>query len=173
MDILAQVIVFTIPALVVGVVAYLLIDKLLKAENNRRNYELQKSLVKTITPSKLTAYERMTLFLERITPESLLARQEYSGLTVIQLQSALLQQIRQEWEHNLTQQLYITQETWMMVRNAKESMIQLINTCAAKSSGNSTAIEFATMIIETYQSLEKTPVQVALSMLKADVARLG
>lgn len=173
MEILAQVIVFTIPALVVGAVAYLLIDKLLKAENNRRNYELQKSFVKTITPSKLTAYERMTLFLERITPESLLARQEYSGLTVIQLQSALLQQIRQEWEHNLTQQLYITQETWMMVRNAKESMIQLINTCAAKSSANSTVIEFATLIIETYQSLERTPVQVALSMLKADVARLG
>ena len=172
MDILAQVIIFTVPALIVGLVAYLLIDKFLKADSQRRNFELQKSVVQTLTPAKLRAYERMVLFLERISPDSLLTRQEYNGLTVMQLQSNLLQQIRQEWEHNLSQQLYISNNSWTMLRSAKESMIQLINTCATQSSSSS-AIEFATLIIETYQSAEKTPSQVALGLLKTDVARLG
>ena len=172
MDILAQVIIFTVPSLVVGGVAYLIMSKFFKAENQRRNFELQKEFVKTITPARLCAYERMAIFLERISPESLLNRQEYGGLTVMQLHANLLQTIRTEWEHNLSQQLYISNDAWVMLRNAKESTIQLINTCAAQSA-NSTAIEFATLIIETYQNADKTPIQVAISVLKTDIGRIN
>ena len=170
MDILAQVIIFTVPSLVVGGVAYLIMNKLLKSENQRCNFELQKEYTKSITPARLCAYERMAIFLERISPESLLNRQEYNGLTVMQLHAKLLQDIRSEWEHNLSQQLYISHNAWAMVRNAKESTIQLINTCAAQAA-NGSAIEFATLIIETYQSAEKTPIQIAISVLKSDMGR--
>ena len=172
MDIIAQVIIFTVPSLVVGGVAYLLISKLLKSENQRRNFELQKEYAKTITPAHLCACERMVMFLERISPDSLLNRQEYNGLTVMQLHAKLLQDIRAEWEHNLSQQLYISNNAWTMLRNAKESTIQLINTCAAQSAGAS-AIEFATLVIETYQNAEKTPIQVAISVLKGEIGRIN
>ncbi len=169
METLILFLVATVPALLVAAVAYFLIDRLLKTENARRSFELQKEFRKTMTPIRLQAYERMTLFLERITPDSLLARQDLSGMNALQLQTSLLQQIRQEWEHNLTQQLYIKDETWTMLRNAKESMVQLINTSATNVSLNSTALDFAKVILETYQSVEKTPVEVAMAMLKRDL----
>lgn len=173
MDILAQVILFTIPALIVGAVAYLIIDKMLKAENNRRNFELQKQTASKMVPARLQAYERLVLLVERIMPESLLMRQSLKGLSPVQLQQALLKQIREEFEHNITQQLYVSNDAWVMTRNAKESIIQLINTCAAQTPMNASAVDFAKMIIETYNGIEKTPSGMALSVLKAEINKLG
>jgi len=115
----------------------------------------------------------MVILLERINPESILTRQNLKDMSALQLQSALLQQIRQEWEHNISQQLYIKSDSWIMLRNAKESMIQLINTCAAEATMNASALDFAKLIIETYHSVEKTPLDAALAMLKVDVAKMG
>lgn len=174
MDVLTIVLAAIIPAGLVVIIAYILIDKLLKAENARRNFELKKVSAQAITPVKLRAYERMAIFLERINPESLLTRQNLKGnISAPQLQSALLQQIRQEWEHNISQQLYIKGDTWIMLKNAKESMIQLINTCTLEVSQDASALDFAKIIIETYQAAEKTPVEAAMAFLRTDVARMG
>ncbi len=169
METLVLFLVATVPALLVAAIAYFLIERMLKAENARRGFELRKEAHKKLTPIRLQAHERMALLLERITPDSLLTRQNLSGITAVQLQTVLLQQIRQEWEHNLAQQLYIKEDTWIMLRNAKESMVQLVNTCATNVSLNSTALDFAKVILETYQSVEKTPVEVAMAMLKSDL----
>jgi len=173
MDLLTVILAATIPAVLIIIIVYLLIDKMLKAENTRRNFEIRKSSVQTMTPIRLKAYERMVILLERINPESILTRQNLKDMSALQLQSALLQQIRQEWEHNISQQLYIKSDSWIMLRNAKESMIQLINTCAAEATMNASALDFAKLIIETYHSVEKTPLDAALAMLKVDVAKMG
>jgi hypothetical protein len=173
MDLLTVILAATIPAVLILIIVYLVIDKMLKAENTRRSFEIRKSSVQTITPIKLKAYERMVILLERINPESLLTRQTLKDTSALQLQSALLQQIRQEWEHNISQQLYIKSDSWIMLRNAKESMVQLINTCAAEATMNASALDFAKLIIETYQSVEKTPLDAALTMLKVDIAKMG
>ena len=173
MDLLTVILAATIPAVFIIIIVYLLIDKMLKAENTRRNFEIRKSSVQTMTPIRLKAYERMVILLERINPESILTRQNLKDMSALQLQSALLQQIRQEWEHNISQQLYIKSDSWIMLRNAKESMIQLINTCAAEATMNASALDFAKLIIETYHSVEKTPLDAALAMLKVDVAKMG
>lgn len=173
MNILLQVVVFTVPTIVVGTVAYLIINKMLKAENMRRNHEIHKMNAKTLVPAKLQACERMALFLERVSPESLLMRQNLKNTNALQLQTVLLQQIRQEWEHNLSQQLYISSDTWIVLKNAKESIIQLINTCAAEAQMNFTTMDFAKLILETYHTVQSSPIDVAMSMLKKEISNLG
>ena len=172
MDIYTQILSFTIPSFIVAAIAYLLINKMVKAENDRHNFELQKLAAQNVTPAKLRAFERMVIFLERIAPESMLTKMTLNDINALQLQKALLQQIRQEWEHNLAQQLYINNDTWVLLSNAKESTIQLINTCAANCTLDSSALEYAKVIIETYNQSTKTPSSVALSMLKADLAKI-
>ena len=172
MNIFDQVLAFTVPAAVIGAIVYLLLNKLLKADAARRNFELQKLVAKTITPAKLLAYERMVVFLERTAPESILTRTNINELTALQLQKSLLQQIKQEWEHNISQQLYIKNDTWNMLSNTKESLIHLINSCASEVTLDSTALEYAKHIIETYSKSPKPPASVAMAMLKADLTKI-
>ncbi len=172
MNIFEQVLAFTVPTSLVGAIVYLVLTKMFREENARRNFELQKLAAQTLTPAKLRAYERMVIFLERIAPESMLTRTNLNELSALHLQKSLMQQIKQEWEHNISQQLYIKTDTWTLLSNTKESMIQLINTCAAEVTLNSTSLDYAKHIIETYSKSTKTPASLALEMLKADIAKL-
>lgn len=169
MNIFEQALAFTVPAAFIGGIVFLVLNKMLKAEDARRNFELRKIAAKEITPAKLRAFERMVLFLERIEPEAILTRSNITNLSPLQLQKYIIQQIKQEWDHNLSQQLYIKNETWTLIWNAKESLIQLTNICAAEVTLDSTALEYAEHIIETYSKAPKKPSSVAINMLKADL----
>ncbi|MDA3854094.1 MAG: hypothetical protein PF444_07635 [Bacteroidales bacterium] len=121
---------------------------------------------------RLKAYERLTLFLERISPDKLIQRIQDPNMTSAELQIALLKIIRQEYEHNLTQQLYVSNEAWNSVIIAKEGVNQLINSSIAGVEDNSPSLELAKMIIHTYQSTKSTPVELSIRMLKSEVVKL-
>jgi hypothetical protein len=170
MDILLQILTYTIPSLVVLLVAYFTLKLVFQNEEKRRRYELFKSTVSLITPVRLTAYERLVLFIERINPESLMVRVQDSTLTAGQFHSFLLATIRAEYEHNLAQQVYVSAEAWTFVKNAKESMIQLINTAASKVPPQVPSFELAKVILETYQSTtNETPTMFAINFLKSEI----
>lgn len=171
MSLFEQVLAFSVPSAIIGAIVYMILNKMMKAESARRTFELQKLASQSITPAKLRAYERMVIFLERIAPQSILTRTDLNKMNALQLQKSLLQQIKQEWEHNISQQLYIRNDTWTMISNAKESMIQLTNTCAAEVTLDSTALEYAKHIIDTYGNAAKKPTDIALSMLKTDLVK--
>lgn len=86
--------------------------------------------VKTVTPLRLQAYERMALFLERISPDSLVLRCYQPGIDTKVLQGVMTKTIRDEWEHNLSQQIYLSSEAWERIRNAKDEMIGVVNSAA-------------------------------------------
>ncbi len=115
----AEILKYTLPALIVFLTAVFMMRYYMNKEIRERKTDLVIRNQQTITPLRLQAYERMALFLERITPESLLMRVNQPGLTSQQLQSQLLTIIRAEFEHNLSQQIYITAQAWEVVKNAK------------------------------------------------------
>ena len=160
-----------IPALIVFLTAYLLLDKMLKNEEKRRMFELRKANLPTITPIRLRAYERLTLFLERISPNTLVVNSTTTGMTSIELHAKLLETIRQEYSHNISQQVYVSENVWLSVNAAKESMIQLINTCAMRCGAEQPATVLAELIISVYASTEDTPIEIALKNLKEEVGR--
>jgi len=169
MDIVLNILQFTIPALLVLLATYFTQRQLLKGESQRRRTELLRVYSSAITPVRLQAYERLTLFLERIAPDQLVMRIPCNQLMSKQFQSDLLETIRQEYEHNLSQQLYVGNDVWIMVQHAKESMVQLVNTCAAQLNAEESGIRLATLLLDTYHAVDETPIHIAIDLLKKEM----
>lgn len=117
---------YTLPALITGGVAYFLFHSFFKNEENRRRFELLKENQKQALPIRLQAYERIVLLLERINPPQLLLRIAPPSNDKHDYATLLIHTIQTEFEHNLTQQVYLTSATWDIINKAKNSTIQMI-----------------------------------------------
>ncbi|HOY39732.1 MAG: hypothetical protein KBB11_00070 [Bacteroidales bacterium] len=169
---LAEILTITIPPLLVLLTAYLVIDKMLKRDAENRKLEVSLKNQSIITPIRLQAYERVVLLLERISPNHLVMRIQQPGMTVNELQREMLVNIRAEFEHNLSQQLYLRPETWDIVKIAKENTIKLINTCAAGLDPSDEAMVLTKSIFDKLIELTKAPNQVALDTIKKEINEL-
>lgn len=174
---------YILPSIVVLITAYFLLKLHLNTQEEINKRELKTQIEelrlqikqedkKYLTPIRLQAYERMVLFLERISPQSMVFRIHKPSQNVFQLQSALLKAIRDEYEHNLAQQLYISKESWAMLKAAKEDMVKLINTSAANLKPDELGIELSKKIFEASIGIEKQNTERAIEMLKKDIQKL-
>lgn len=169
---LADILKITLPALLVFLASYLALRSLLRNEAEHRHAELSAERSKITLPLRLQAYERLTLLLERMQPENIMVRTSRSGMTVAELQTALIGTIRAEWEHNLAQQIYVGREAWDHLRNAKECMVQVVNLCAEKLSPTDPAIVLSQSVIDTVLNLDTNPLAVARDFIKREVIDL-
>jgi hypothetical protein len=125
---------YTLPALITGGVAYYLFQSYFSDQQNTRRWLIQKENQKQSLPLRLQAYERLALFLERISPAKLLIRVAPLNDDKVAYQNLLIHHIEQEYEHNMTQQIYITDQCWTMVLTAKNTIIQNIRKTTLDSS---------------------------------------
>lgn len=143
-----------------------------------RNQTLAIRLEKQMTSNKITlplrlqAHERCLIFLERISPESIIVRINKPDYTAMQLQAQLLAAIRSEYEHNLSQQLYVSAEAWNYLVNAKNNIIGLITSCSLKLAPDMSSSELAKLILESYAKLDTSPALHAKQKLKSDATSL-
>lgn len=158
-----------LPSLLVFLAGYLAIERLLREETNRRRAELNASNKKITTPIRLQAYERIVLFLERISPESILVRVNQPNISSQKFQGILLSTIRTEWEHNLSQQLYLSAKSWGLVKNAKDNVIKLINKSADKVDSKAPSLVLSKEILDGLVDLEFHPTSRAIDHLKKEV----
>jgi len=128
---------YILPSLIVFLTVFYFLKKYFENEDKKRNHQTLLKNKDIITPLRLQAYERIILFLERISPESLIIRVNKPGFTSKELHTELINTIRVEWEHNLSQQLYISHKSWEVVKNARANVIQLINIATDKAKGDS------------------------------------
>ena len=162
----------TIPALIVFFTAWVLLRNMIRNDQDKRRQEMILQNSRTVTPIKLQAYERIVLFLERISLESLLVRVSSPDMKASQLHSALLSTIRSEFEHNLSQQIYMSQQAWEIVRNARSNMIKLINSEVEKMPVNSTGMALSKQLLEKIMEMEKEPTRAAIDYIKGEIARM-
>lgn len=161
-----------IPAVAVFAAAYFLVKRFLDNDQKRREHELKRSAQGLITPLKIQAYERIVIFLERINPNSLVIRVNKNGMNSRQLHSELITAVKTEYEHNLSQQIYISYGAWELVKNAKEEVIQLINISSSKVAVEANSSELAIMILNITANLnKKLPNEIALEYLKKEIAQ--
>ncbi len=158
-----------LPALLVLLTAYLLLDKMLKNEEKRRQFELSKENISKVTPIRLRAYERIILVLERTLPANLVLNTIKPEMSNLELHGQLLTTVRNEFSHNISQQIYVSDELWMHIRGAHDCLLKLVNTCAAQCNPANPAAELAERIIQIFSSSEKTPSELAIDKLKNEV----
>jgi hypothetical protein len=121
-----EILAYTLPSLITGSVAYYLFNLYFKEQQNTRRWLLQKDAQKDALPLRLQAYERMTLFLERISLTKLLVRISPISTDKMDYGNLIIEHIEQEFEHNLTQQIYMSDECWSIITTAKNATIQMI-----------------------------------------------
>ncbi len=172
METLYDIIKITIPALLVFLTAWVLIRNLIKNDQDKRRQELILQNSRTVTPIKLQAYERIVLFLERISLESLLVRVNTPGMTALQLHSSLLTTIRSEFEHNLSQQIYMSPQAWEVVKNARSNMIKMINSEFEKAKNSDNAMELSKRLLESIMEMDIEPTRAAIDYLKGEIGRM-
>ncbi len=172
MEILKEVLFVTIPALLVLLTAYLLIRKTIENDREKRRHEIILQNSRTITPVRLQAYERLTLFLERISLESLIMRNHKHGMDAKNLQSSMLSSIRSEYDHNLAQQIYITPQAWEVIKSARSNTIKLINTVSEKIPSTASGSDLSKNLLEAVMEMDQEPARVALDFLKAEISRM-
>lgn len=162
-----------IPAGAVFAAAYFLVKRFLDNDQKRREHELKKSSQGLVTPLKIQAYERIVIFLERINPNSLVIRVNKHAMNSRQLHQELVSAIKTEYEHNLSQQIYLSYGAWELVKTAKEEIIQLINISSSKVPVEAPSSELAIMILNITANLnKKLPNEVALEYVKKEIAQI-
>jgi hypothetical protein len=161
-----------IPSLIVFFTAWILLRNMIRNDQDKRRQELIMQNSRTILPIRLQAYERIVLFLERTSLESLLVRVNTPGMSAAELHSALLNAIRSEFEHNLSQQIYMSQQAWEVVKNARSNTIKFINTEFEKTPNHVSGLEFSKKLLEGLMELEKEPNKTAVEYIKNEIARM-
>lgn len=160
------------PALLVALSSYMIIKKMLEGEANRKGAELIMEARKVTIPMRLQAYERLVLLLDRISLESLIIRVRKNDMTNQDLQLALLSAIRAEFEHNLSQQLYVGMETWEAVKAAKESVVSMINEAAMNVKPEEPSIVMARVMLEKSAALDTGYIADAMHRLKSEAKKI-
>ncbi|GAB1857146.1 hypothetical protein MHTCC0001_19820 [Flavobacteriaceae bacterium MHTCC 0001] len=161
---------FTIPALITGVIAYYFFKTHTNNEDGRRRFLLKKDLQTTTIPMRLQAYERLTLFLERISPNKLLLRVKPTSDNKEDYENLLIQNIQQEMEHNLTQQIYVSEKCWGVITTAKAATVQLIR--KANLSEKTDSADKLREVLLTEMMERSSPSDAAISILKEEVREL-
>lgn len=161
-----------LPAVIVFLTAYFLFRDMLENSQRQREFEFKVKNSGKVTPVRLQAYERLALLLERIAPQSLLMRVSPHELNASDYHQQLLAQIRQEFEHNLSQQIYVSPILWETIRGARENLIGIINKSAEEIGNEVSALVLSKKIIENYIDEENQAIEIAMNELKKEVGRL-
>ncbi len=161
-----------ISTVIIVVPLLLLVYWFLKKELEEKRITNISGIKKEILPQKLQAYERLTLLLERVAPESLVLREQKKGMNSLKFHSHLLKVVRSEFDHNLAMQVYVPDKTWELIENARIELLKLINSSAVSVDPESSSIELGRVIIENSTGDVKYYFKKALAALKKDVELL-
>jgi hypothetical protein len=169
MNLLVELLQLIIPAGLVLIGMYLAIKMMLERDFQKQQHEIRNQYSETVIPIRLQAYERMTLFLERISPNNLLLRMGGQELTALDLQQMLLREIRDEYNHNLSQQVYMSQASWDQIVQAMNEVVALINQAASEVNPDAPALDLSKKIFEQVIQQNNQPVALALKVIKEEI----
>jgi hypothetical protein len=173
LETILEILKYVLPSLVVFLTAFFVTKSFYNNEMRKLEQHLRTESRKDTLPLRLQAYERLAVFLERISPNNLIPRMVQPDMNAHMLRQTLLLAVRMEYEHNLSQQIYVSTSIWRAVTLVKDELIKDINLLCAAVPPDSPAIELSKRILEHYIESEHTlPMQDALDMVKQEVKKL-
>ena len=167
-DKILESIAYTTPAIVTGAVAYFILSGFIKQDHREKKLELLANKKKESLPIRLQSYERMLLFCERINPVKLLLRVKPVGNSTEDYLQLLLANIEQEYDHNMVQQLYITDACWNAIIASKTAVMNTLRQIA--NSSDSTGDFRENVMLEYSKKLPQT--DTAVAFLKNEVKKM-
>ena len=172
MEVVLQIALIIFPAGAVLLTTIFFLRKETSKEIRTVQLEMKKQRQEFFLPSRLEAYQRAILLMERIHPNSLVMRLHNPGLPAKALQAEFLKSVREEYDHNVAQQLFISPQAWQMVKNAKEETIKIINIAGNQMTVTSTGMELSGKIFELVAEIGLLPSEITVEALKKEVQEL-
>jgi hypothetical protein len=172
LELIADLIRYIIPAAAAIVVVVFMMRSFYNNEQKKKLLEMKMNNSKSMLPVKMQAYERLILYLERIHPDNIVVRVNRPGMTANELYQNLISDIRAEFDHNLSQQLYISNEAWQFVKSAKDETIKLMNMARGKVEKDEKSLVLTKTIFEIAMTEDVQPVDKALYFLKQEARSL-
>jgi len=169
MEIVSDLLKILLPSSLVLVGMYLAIKNMVSKELEEAKLEIKNKNVEILLPLRLQATERLCLFLERMSLNNLIVRVNEPGITTGHLHKKLLEELRNEYNHNLSQQVYISTKSWAAVKKSVQDITTLINKAAEGMDVNSKSIDLAKRIFDFSVSLKQDPTSHAIKMIKGEV----
>ena len=134
--------------------------------------ELKKQRQDFFLAHRMEAYQRVILYMERIHPSSIVLRMNQPNMNALVLQTLVLKAIREEYDHNVAQQMFISSNAWNLLKNAKEETVKLINVAASQLGAEASANDLATAVITLSAEINPLPSEIAINALKAEFQQL-
>ena len=172
MNLAIQLLILIITVFGIILTVYLFLNKQTSKELSELKLELKKDRQNFFLPNRVEAYQRVTLLLERINPNSLVMRNHNASLSAKAMQSEFLKIIREEFDHNIAQQIFISIESWETVKNAKEEVIKVINLASNQLNENASSTDLAGKIFEIISEINTLPVESSINILKKELQQL-
>ena len=170
---LLEILKYTLPSAIVLGMTYLVVKQFLVSEMQRKQIALLHDSQNVTLPLRLQAYERLTLFTERIQTRQIMPRVYASGMTVADLRTALVLTINAEWEHNLTQQIYVSRQVWETVKHMKEQELALIHGLASQLAADAPGKELQVRLADYLGEADgDSPGQIALAVIAEEAKRV-
>ena len=163
---------YTISGLGIVWVAFYMVKPYLDRDEKMQLLEFKKAISSQTLPLRLQAYERLVLFIERVNPANLLIRLNGPAYNAHELYSLINEEIRNEFQHNITQQLYVTARAWAVVKRVKDDTLGVINNTIKNLPESATGLDLSKAILGSLSQLEDNPYDIGANLLRKDLEEL-
>ncbi|MDB5029555.1 hypothetical protein [Mucilaginibacter sp.] len=169
---LLDIIKYTVAGLGVVWIAFYLLKPYLDRSENIQLVELKKTIGAQTLPLRLQAYERVVLFIERINPSNLLIRLNNPDYSAAELYMLIVAELRNEYQHNVTQQIYVSSNTWAVVKRLKDETLGIVNNAIKALPETATGLELSKTILAYISQSENNPYDIGLSLIRKELEEL-
>jgi hypothetical protein len=153
-------------------VAFYLIKPYLDRAEKVQMADLKKAIANQTLPLKFQAYERLVLFVERVNPANMLIRLHGTNYSAHDLHSLVVNEIRDEFQHNVTQQIYVSERAWNVVKRVKDDTMSVVTNAAKAMPETASGLDLSKTVLAHLASLQDNPYDIALSMIRKDMEEL-
>jgi hypothetical protein len=162
----------TTAGVIVAVVVYYLFDRRIQAGKQNNYNKPESNDGASLLQLRLQAHERMIIFVDRINPANLLLRLHQQGIEIGALQLMAVNEIKMEFQHNITQQLYLEATTWNVIRKLKDDTIAMVNNAVKNLPADVSGVELSKKVLHYMSEIDENPYELTIGLIKQDVRKL-
>ncbi|MFM9422394.1 MAG: hypothetical protein RIR06_855 [Bacteroidota bacterium] len=159
--------------ILVGTILFYLQTRQHKHKEQLHRIEIRKVRESQLSPLRVAAFERLIIMLERSRPSALVMRASKAGINASFLQLEIIKSLREEFEHNVSLQLYVSESTWQNIQDAKAEVTELVKVAFSKVDPNGPAIQLAHWITELEAAAGTKNLDAAIRAVRIELLQLS
>jgi hypothetical protein len=172
LPILFDIIKYSIAGIVTVFAAIYLIKPYLERDEKIQLLEFRKTISNQTLPLRLQAYERLVLFIERVNPANMLIRLNATAYSAGELYTLVLEDLRAEYQHNVTQQIYVSSRAWAVIKHVKDDTLGIVNKAFKSLPDTATGLDLSKTVLGYLSQLEDNPYEIGAALMRKDLEEL-